>query len=89
MRRDAMVALRLGRGPGDGLDPEAQELVAAIADARSEYQRAVNYFHCVSQPELVEHAVLLLAAAERRYTYLLGQARQAGIRLPWAIPLEG
>jgi hypothetical protein len=84
-----MVMMRLGRAPEEGLGPEAQELVAAIADARGEYRRAINYFHCVSQPELVEHAVLLLAAAECRYAYLLGQARQTGIRLPWTAPLEG
>ena len=83
------MALRLWRGSEDGLDPEGRELVAAVADARGEYQLAVNYFHCVSDPELVEHAVLRLAAAERRYAYLLGQARRAGIRLRWAMPLEG
>lgn len=86
MQRDTAVALRLGRGPDDGLDAAGRDLVAAVSDARSEYQQAMNYFHNVSGAELVEHAVLRLAAAERRYTYLLGQARRAGVRLPWIAP---
>lgn len=86
--REVVAALRLGRNPGAGLDSEGRELVGSVADARREYQQALNYFNCVSEPGLVEHAVLRLAAAERRYTYLLGQARSAGIRLPWTISRE-
>jgi len=86
--RDAAMTLRWGRGAGDGLDAEGRELVAAVAEARREYHQAVGYFHDVAEPGLVEHAVLRLAAAERRYTFLLGQARAAGIRFPWNLSLE-
>lgn len=84
MRQDGWSAIRLGGRPREALGAEAQELVAAIADARGEYQRAVRYFQSVSHPQLVEHAVLVLAAAERRYAYLLGEARRLGLRLPAA-----
>jgi hypothetical protein len=82
VHREATLALRLFGGPTDGLDEEGRELVAAVLDARREYEQALNYFHHVAEAELVDHAVLRLAAAERRYTYLLRQARRVGIRLP-------
>lgn len=86
MPYDAIVPLRLGRAAQEVLDADARELLAAIADARAEYRRALSYFQSVSQPELVEHAILLLSAAERRHAYLLHQARELGIRLPWSRP---
>lgn len=86
MLREATVGLRLFGGATDGLDEEGRELVAAVTDARREYEQALNYFHHVADAELVDHAVLRLAAAERRYAYLLRQARLAGIRLPWTEP---
>lgn len=82
---ESLVALGFGRR-GDGMDPEHRELVAAVRDARREYVQAEACFHDAVEPELVDHAVLRLAAAERRYTYLLAQARRAGLRLPWAPP---
>ena len=87
MLREATVGLRLfGGGVTEHLDEHGRELVAAVTDAHREYQQALNYFHHVAEAELVDHAVLRLAAAERRYTYLLRQARAAGIRLPWTEP---
>lgn len=87
-REAAAVGLRLFGSVDDGLDADGRELMAAVADARREYQQALSYFHCVAEAELVDHAVLRLAAAERRYTYLLGQARRLGLRLPWSEPRE-
>lgn len=84
--REAALALRLGRRPDEALDADGRELVAAVADARRDYEQAFSYFRYVAEPDLVDHAVLRLAAAERRYAYLLGQARRAGIRLPWSGP---
>ena len=89
MEKDAtLVGLRLFGRAAEALDADGQELVAAVADARRAYHQALNYFQWVAEPELVDHAVLQLAAAERRYAYLLGQTRRAGIHLPGLEPPE-
>lgn len=74
---------------GHGPDPEERELLAAVVEARQSMELARQYFECVTEPALVDHAVLLLAAAERRYTHLLSEARRSGVRLPWADPPGG
>jgi len=51
------------------------DLAEALADAHQEWQAAQNYFENVSDPELVDHAIYLLEAAEKKYTYLLRQVR--------------
>lgn len=56
-------------------DPREQ-LLEAVAAAHREWQAAEAYFQGVTEPELVDHAILVLEAARRKYTYLVRQARQ-------------
>ncbi len=56
------------------------DMVVLIEQAKQEWKQAANYFNTVSDPELVDHAILLREAAERRYMYLLKQAKVAGLR---------
>jgi hypothetical protein len=87
--RDATVgASRLFRRADACPDVRNGELIRAVADARREWALAQHYFQCVAEPALVDHAVLLLAAAERRYAHLLAEARRAGLRFPWDELLE-
>jgi hypothetical protein len=51
------------------------DMVSLIEQAKREWKYAANYFDNVSDPELVDHAILLREAAERRYMYLLKQAK--------------
>lgn len=44
--------------------------------AKEEWLSAVEYFHEVSEPDLVDYAVYSLHAAERKYMYLLDKARK-------------
>ncbi len=44
--------------------------------AKQEWLWAVEYFHEVSEPGLVDYAVYSLQAAERKYMYLLDKARE-------------
>ena len=44
--------------------------------AKEEWLSAVEYFHEVSEPDLVDYAVYSLRAAERKYMYLLDKARK-------------
>jgi len=50
----------------------------SIAKARDEWLAAKNYFEIVSDPDLVDHAIYLLEAAERKYMYLLKRAKTLG-----------
>jgi len=56
-----------------------QPLPDAIEQARREWLSAQNYYNSVSDSDLVDHAVYLLKAAEKKYTYLLKKARREGV----------
>ncbi|MDD2430272.1 MAG: DUF2508 family protein [Firmicutes bacterium] len=55
---------------------ETYSLKTAIKDALTEWSTAKSYFNQVSEPELVEYAVLRLEAAEKRVSFLLRKARE-------------
>jgi len=53
-------------------EPDLRDLVN---QARKEWVSARSYFENVSDPELVDHAIHLVTAAEKKYMYLLRRAR--------------
>ncbi|HEY8345784.1 MAG TPA: DUF2508 family protein [Symbiobacteriaceae bacterium] len=55
---------------------EEQELVEQVAAAHREWQAAKAHFQMVSEPELVDHAIFHLEAAQRKYIYLLNLVRR-------------
>ncbi|PRX26436.1 uncharacterized protein DUF2508 [Orenia metallireducens] len=52
-----------------------ENLEEQIIEAREEWDDARNYFNSVSDPDLIDHAIYLLEAAESKYRYLLKQKR--------------
>ncbi len=54
----------------------------SVTKARDEWLAAKNYFETVSDPDLVDHAIYLLGAAERKYMYLLKRAKNEGLDSP-------
>ncbi|EAX48856.1 hypothetical protein TcarDRAFT_2545 [Thermosinus carboxydivorans Nor1] len=54
-------------------------LSEVVEQARQEWLSAQNYYNNVSDSDLVDHAVYLLQAAEKKYMYLLKLARKEGI----------
>lgn len=54
---------------------EEQELHEQVDLAHREWIAAQQYFQSVCEPELVDHAVHSIIAAEQRYTYLLRKLR--------------
>lgn len=54
-------------------------LLEMVEQARQEWKNAQTYYNAVSDTDLVDHAVYLLQASERKYMYLLKQARLQGI----------
>ncbi|MHB9144047.1 MAG: DUF2508 family protein [Symbiobacteriia bacterium] len=63
--------------------PAAQPLsfFELVEQARQDWVAARSYFETVSEPELVDHAIYLIEAAETRYMYLLHKARNQELRL--------
>ncbi|MDU4959541.1 MAG: YaaL family protein [Sporomusaceae bacterium] len=61
--------------------PAAREpgLFESVEAARRDWLMAQRYYESVSDPELVDHAVYQIQAAEKKYAYLLREARRQGI----------
>lgn len=47
-----------------------------IKKAHADWKAAENYFENVSDPDLIDYAIYDVAAAKRKYMYLLKQAKQ-------------
>ena len=59
--------------------PPELDFIDLIEQARREWLAAKAYFENVSEPELVDHAIYLVEAAEKKYMYLLRKARDGHI----------
>lgn len=75
---------------GENNDPKPlPSLAAVVEEARREWLNAQYYYNTVSDQDLIDHAVYLMQAAEKKYIYLLKQARAAGIVYsPYTIPTD-
>lgn len=62
---------------------EEKQALPALPDvvdqARKEWLDAQHYYNTVSDKDLVDHAVYLMQATEKKYVYLLKTARREGI----------
>jgi len=64
---------------GDHVDPRPlPSLPFVVEEARREWLDAQYYYNTVTDQDLIDHAVYLMQAAEKKYIYLLKQARNAG-----------
>lgn len=64
-------------------EPVPHELAVLIERARLDWLAAQSEFDAVTEPDLVDHAIYAIRAAERRYVYLLRLAarmREGGDR---------
>lgn len=57
------------------LNDTEQAWYEAVEEAHEEWQRARKYFENVSDPELVDHAIHMMSAAEKKFCYVLNQVR--------------
>ncbi|MDQ7794644.1 MAG: DUF2508 family protein [bacterium] len=64
--------------PGSDL-PGRPPLQEVVEQAWREWQAAQAYFDAVSDPDLVDHAIYMVEAAERKYGYLIKRAKAEGI----------
>lgn len=64
-------------------------LSLVVEEARREWVNAQYYYNTVSDQDLIDHAVYLMQAAEKKYVYLLKQARNAGVVYsPYITPVD-
>jgi hypothetical protein len=54
-------------------------LLQAVEEAKCEWLMTQNYYDSVSDNDLVDHAVYMMQAAEKKYMYLLKKARNEGV----------
>lgn len=52
------------------------DLADVAAQARRERLAAQNYFNAISDNDLIDYAIYLMQAAEKKYAYLLKRARR-------------
>jgi len=65
---------------GESIEPKTlPSLAIVVEEARQEWLNAQHYYNTVSDQDLIDHAVYLMQATERKYMYLLKQARLAGV----------
>jgi len=62
-------------------DRKSFDLCAEVEAARADWVAARQYFETVTDPDLIDFAVYNMEAAQRRYAYLLKQARTEGVRV--------
>jgi hypothetical protein len=53
------------------------DLLQLIANAHREWRQAYDLFNEAREPQMVDHAIFILMAAELRYSYFIKQAKQA------------
>src|SRR5690554_276913 len=58
---------------------EDKRLMQAVVQAKDEWLSAHSYFNNATDPALVDHAILILEAAERKYMFLLNEAKGKGL----------
>lgn len=51
-------------------------LADEIKKAHQDWIKAQEYFECVTDPDLVDHAIFAEEAARKKYVYLLKKAKQ-------------
>lgn len=57
----------------------ASETLDTVEQAHKEWVAAQAYFDSVTDPGLIDHAIFLMTAAEKRYMFLLNEARREGL----------
>lgn len=56
--------------------PKEPKLDQIVDNARKDWLQARAYFENVTDPDLIDHAIYEIVAAERKYMYLLRLARE-------------
>ncbi|MCK8817099.1 DUF2508 family protein [Natroniella sulfidigena] len=66
----------LNIGCSDKHSDSKDKLSQDLEETQKELNRARRYFNSVSDPDLIDHAIYLLEAAQKKYTYLLKKKKK-------------
>lgn len=80
-----LAKLSFAEVPQAAAKEKEKDFFDLVEEARQEWQAAMSHFNQVTDPDLVDHAIHAMEAAEKKYTFLLKKARQDGYRLPGKI----
>ncbi len=61
-------------------EAKEKEFSEIVEQARLDWYAAASLFNDVSDPDLIDHSIYALEAAEKKYTYLLKKAREMGYK---------
>lgn len=78
---NVITSIRSEIGAGKGVP----SILEQMAQARKEWRDAQGYYNSVYDSDLVDHAVYMMQAAEKKYVYLLKLARSEGLTCSPAI----
>ncbi|HEY8416433.1 MAG TPA: YaaL family protein [Limnochordales bacterium] len=78
---DNVTGFLFGRDMDQAPRAERTQLEEAVETARREWQAARNLLDNVTDPRLIDYAIFAAGAAEKRYMYLLDEARRQGLRV--------
>lgn len=62
--------------PSEWREETREELANMVNSAKQEWLDAQSYFNQAVEPDLVDHAIVSLQAAERKYMYWLKQMKK-------------
>ncbi|MFC4768510.1 DUF2508 family protein [Effusibacillus consociatus] len=60
---------------------EEEKFFAELQQAHKEWVLAQQRIDLLADPELIDHAIFVLEAAEKKYNFYLRKAREKGIRV--------
>lgn len=60
---------------------DEKELIESIYRAQNDWMKSEKYFQCVSDPDLVDHAIYTMEATKIKYMYLVKKAKEKGVKL--------
>lgn len=83
--RDSRRIVGVGSAPADRraavAASEKARLAAAVDEARRQWVAARKFFDNVTETDLIDYAVFSIGAAEKRYMFLLDEARKQGVEV--------
>lgn len=59
------------------------DIIDDVEEAKRDWLLACAHFDNVTDPELVDHAIYLMEAAQKRYIYMLRRAREEKVTHPF------
>lgn len=77
---DGVAGFLLGRDREMVSKAQRQALAEEVENARREWEAARRLLDNVTDPRLIDYAIFAAGAAEKRYMYLLDEARRHGVR---------